>query len=272
MPAASSSLVTTNASTVAFERSSDKPPPGTQPSSIAERTARSELRILSVSSVASISVVPPTRIVTTLPPKAERRSCNPACSNELVDSLSSFLIARSRFSMLLGAPAPSMRVVRFFVTITLLALPSILSETAERFGPASAETTVAPVSAPKSSNNALRRSPWPGALTAALRRVSRDPWKAPSSRDATRNLGATMATPALRANRSVRPMSPSTMYTCDCTVPISRTFESKSAPRRSSNGVSSGPSTALDRRWLSASSHWKLKEMLTSPLGGTKAL
>ncbi|MCY1239164.1 hypothetical protein D9M72_519420 [compost metagenome] len=70
-------------------------------------------------------------------------------------------------------PAPSTMVVFSFSIITRLARPSVSSVTLSSLMPTSSETTVPPVSTAISSSIALRRSPKPGALTAAILRPPR---------------------------------------------------------------------------------------------------
>src|SRR5881392_1288053 len=64
-------------------------------------------------------------------------------------------------------PAPPTIVVFSLSIITFLARPSILIVTFSSLIPRSAETIVPPVRIAMSSSMALRRSPKPGALTAA---------------------------------------------------------------------------------------------------------
>src|SRR6185437_1823216 len=70
-------------------------------------------------------------------------------------------------------PAPSMMVVFSFSTRTFLALPSISSVTFSSLMPRSSLMSWPPVRMAMSSSIALRRSPKPGALTAATLRPPR---------------------------------------------------------------------------------------------------
>src|SRR3974390_2795596 len=70
-------------------------------------------------------------------------------------------------------PAPLTMVVFSFSTVTFLARPSMLIVTFSSLAPRSADTMVPPVRIAMSSSIALRRSPKPGALTAATLRPPR---------------------------------------------------------------------------------------------------
>ena len=70
-------------------------------------------------------------------------------------------------------PAPSMIVVFSFSITTFLARPSICSVTFSSLMPRSSEISWPPVRIAMSSSIALRRSPKPGAFTAAIFRPPR---------------------------------------------------------------------------------------------------
>src|SRR5688572_13325783 len=70
-------------------------------------------------------------------------------------------------------PAPSTIVVFSFSIVTFLAVPSISRVTFSSLMPRSSEMTLPPVKVAMSSSIALRRSPKPGALTAATFKVPR---------------------------------------------------------------------------------------------------
>ena len=70
-------------------------------------------------------------------------------------------------------PAPLTIVVFSFSIITFLARPSVLTVTFSSLIPRSAETMVPAVRIAMSSSIALRRSPKPGAFTAATLRPPR---------------------------------------------------------------------------------------------------
>ena len=80
-------------------------------------------------------------------------------------------VTRAATSALL--PAPSIIVVLSFVITTRRALPNIEISICSSFKPTSAEITWPPVRIAMSCNIALRRSPKPGALTAAEAKVPR---------------------------------------------------------------------------------------------------
>ncbi|MNE14169.1 hypothetical protein D3C80_1070320 [compost metagenome] len=71
------------------------------------------------------------------------------------------------------SPEPSTMVVSSLVIWTFLALPSMSRVTVSSLMPRSSEMTWPPVRMAMSSSMALRRSPKPGALTAATRRPPR---------------------------------------------------------------------------------------------------
>ena len=94
-----------------------------------------------------------------------------------------FLQARMRAWMSSFLPAPSTIVVFSFSIITFLARPSILSVTFSSLMPRSSLIAWPPVRMAMSYSIALRRSPKPGAFTAATlrppRSLSTPAWRAP---------------------------------------------------------------------------------------------
>src|SRR6201996_8622414 len=170
MPAVWSSLSPVRPSRIfdAFSRAT--PPPGTMPSSTAARVAFRASSTRSFFSFTSTSVEPPTRTTATPPASLARRSCSFSLSySEVVSSIWA-RICLMRASILAFSPRPSTRVVSSLVMVTFLARPSISMETFSSLMPRSSETTSAPVRMARSSSMALRRSPKPGAFTAATRR------------------------------------------------------------------------------------------------------
>ena len=99
-------------------------------------------------------------------------------------------------------PAPSMIVVFSFSITTFLARPSICSVTFSSLIPRSSEIAVPPVRIAMSSSMALRRSPKPGAFTAAILRpprsllTTRVASASPSTSSATINSGLPVCTTA----------------------------------------------------------------------------
>ncbi len=79
----------------------------------------------------------------------------------------------TRASMSFLSPAPSTMVVSSLVIDTFLARPSMSMPTFSSLMPRSSEITLPPVRIAMSSSIALRRSPKPGAFTAATLRPPR---------------------------------------------------------------------------------------------------
>ena len=162
-----------SAATAARARSSAVPPPGTMPSSIAARVADTASSMRCFFSFSSTSVAAPTWITATPPASFASRSCSFSRSqSESVSSISR-LICTTRPSTSPESPPPSTMVVSSLVMITLRAVPSRSTVVFSSFRPTSSEMTWPPVRIAMSASVALRRSPNPGAFTAADENVPR---------------------------------------------------------------------------------------------------
>src|SRR6202046_5266251 len=148
-------------------RSSATPPPGSTPSSTAARVACIASSTRSLRSFTSTSVAPPTRITATPPASLASRSCSFSRSESEVVSSICALICVMRSSMSFFLPPPLTIVVFSLSIITFLALPSIASVTFSSLMPRSSLIAWPPVRTAMSCSMALRRSPQPGAFTAA---------------------------------------------------------------------------------------------------------
>ncbi len=173
MPAVWSSLSPVMPSRILEAFSRATPPPGTMPSSTAARVAFRASSTRSFFSFTSTSVEPPTRTTATPPASLARRSCSFSLSySEVVSSIWA-RICFTRASIAGFSPRPSTMVVSSLVIEIFLARPSISMVTFSSLMPRSSEITSAPVRMAMSSSMALRRSPKPGAFTAATRRPPR---------------------------------------------------------------------------------------------------
>mmetsp|Transcript_18173 Transcript_18173/g.42064 ORF Transcript_18173/g.42064 Transcript_18173/m.42064 type:complete len:209 (-) Transcript_18173:617-1243(-) len=138
------------------------------PSSTAARVALRASVMRSFFSPTSTSEAPPTRRTATPPLSLARRSWSFSRSySEVVRSIWSRM-ASQRSAMASLAPYPSMMRVSSLVMETFLARPRWSRVVVSSFMPRSSEMTVPPVSSAMSWRLALRLSPKPGALTAAI--------------------------------------------------------------------------------------------------------
>ncbi len=165
------------------------------PSSIAARVAETASSIRCFFSLSSTSVAAPTLITQTPPAILASRSCSFSRSqSESVRSISDLSCA-IRASTASRSPLPSTTVVSSLVTTIRRAVPSTSRPTWSSLRPTSGVTTWAPVRTAMSSSIALRRSPKPGALTAAAVKVprilltTRVDSASPSTSSATMNSG-----------------------------------------------------------------------------------
>ena len=124
-------------------------------------------------SFSSTSVAAPTRRTDTPPDSLASRSWSFSESqSESVVSISA-RICRIRSSIADWSPAPLMIVVESLSTTIRRAWPSTSRPTLSSLSPTSSLTTSPPVSTAMSASIALRRSPNPGAFTAATGRSPR---------------------------------------------------------------------------------------------------
>jgi hypothetical protein len=103
------------------------------------------------------------------------------------------LIWPMRASISFFLPAPSTMVVFSFSMITFLARPSICRFTFSSLMPRSSEISCPAVRIAMSSSMALRRSPKPGALTAAILRPPRSLLTTSAARASPSTSSATMS-------------------------------------------------------------------------------
>ena len=143
------------------------PPPITIPSSTAARVAEIASSRRCFFSFNSTSVCAPTLMTQTPPASLATRSCNFSRSQSESEVASSLRISATRAATSALSPAPSTMVVASLVITMRRARPRSARVAASSFIPISPEITVAPVKIAMSCNIALRRSPKPGALTAA---------------------------------------------------------------------------------------------------------
>ena len=144
------------------------PPPATMPSSTAARVALSASVTRSFFSLTSVSVAPPTRRTATPPESFASRSWSFSFSYSLAVSAIDSRSRSQRSSTASVPPAPSSMIVSSFEIVIFLHVPSSSIVVVSSFMPTSSEITVPPVKTAMSWSVALRLSPKPGALTAAM--------------------------------------------------------------------------------------------------------
>ena len=172
-PTFSSAGISPRLSKPRLARTRATPPPGTMPSSTAERVAERASSTLALRSFSSISVAAPTLITATPPDSLAIRSWSFSRSNSEVVSSIWALIWLMRPWMSASEPLPSTMVASSLVAVMLRAEPKSSMVAVSSFCPVSSLITAPPVRMAMSSSMALRRSPKPGALIARTLRVPR---------------------------------------------------------------------------------------------------
>mmetsp|Transcript_24675 Transcript_24675/g.64430 ORF Transcript_24675/g.64430 Transcript_24675/m.64430 type:complete len:451 (-) Transcript_24675:82-1434(-) len=153
--------------------SSAVPPPGTIPSSSAAFVAFNASFSLSLTSLTSTSLAPPTLMTATPPLSFASLSFILSFSYSDVEASIASRISSQRSDILALSPAPSSRIVSSLPIVTVLAVPSWDSWTSSSLPPVSSLMSSAPVRTAKSFMMALRLSPNPGAFMAATFRPPR---------------------------------------------------------------------------------------------------
>ena len=155
-----------NASSRVATRTSATPPPGTMPSSTAERVAASASSTCERRASRSTSVAAPTRSTAITPASRARRSrsASRSLASLLVFSAPSSCAMRARSASV--RPPPCNTNAWSTPAVTLTARPRCSGRTADAAMPVATPSSVAPVINARSSSNSRRAGPGPGVFTA----------------------------------------------------------------------------------------------------------